>query len=97
MRTVCVLQPALSPVDPTTIDTGAFVILVGVLCAVLRHVSTPQLRVTTIFLLSRFGIYTDDETRLQVCDIVVQDIPGTCVRYRTNCEATVVRRTRIFV
>jgi hypothetical protein len=51
--------------DPATVDRGAFVILIGVLSAQVRHVSTPQLRVTAIALLSRMATHVDDETRLQ--------------------------------
>ena len=55
--------------DTSAVDCGAFVILIGVLTSVARHVSTPQVRVTAIALMARLGVYVDDETRLQVCSM----------------------------
>ncbi len=59
-------EPVLDAVDPRTVDTGAFAILIGMLTALVRHVSTPHLRITAVALVARLSVYTDDDTRLQV-------------------------------
>lgn len=49
-----------------SVDCGAFAILVGLLTSCIRHVTTPDLKLTALALMARFACHADDETRLQV-------------------------------
>ena len=81
-------------------DGGSLVLVAQLVCVTMRHTKWPRSKLSALALLSRFGVYLDDEARLQrlVPHIVsLLDDPTATVRARAvRSLAAVVARVENF-
>lgn len=66
-------------------DTNGISIIIRFVCATLRHVTCPSLKVAGLHLLARFSLFTDDETKLeQIVPNILEAVGDNSAVVRAN-------------